>query len=288
MKSVFLKFSAIFLALSVLAGCGSSMAGTSPVSTAGLKGNWLVTGDLPVFPAGQPLPQNFGLAMTLDVVDGQVVAASSDFYPCGSGLAVGGSGILAPATIAPDGSFTLQTTQLSGMVPTVALSVHGNVPQTAGASWFGTYSATNSNAGCAPVGGKFTAIPIQAVTGTFRGAGSLGAPNSATSVPITLTAVLTQGGPEGVSPVNSVGGLSGTISISGSTCFSNGTTKIPSGSVSGDRIDAQFAMDDGSALLLLGSVKDTASSTIALTSIVVNGGACNGFFGSSGSILTRQ
>jgi hypothetical protein len=288
-----LKIFVVSLAVSVLAGCGSSMAGTSPISTAGLNGNWLVTGDLPVFPVGQPSSQNFGLAMTLDVINGQVVATSSDFYPC-SGSAVGGSGGLAPATVASDGSFTLQTLQINGVVPTVALSVHGNVSQTAGGSWFGTYSATNSNAGCTPVGGTFTAVPIQAVTGTFHGTGSLGAPTSTTPTPITLTATLTQGGPASLdppvegSPVNSVSALSGTISISGSTCFSNGTAKIPSGSVFGNRLDAQFAMDDGSMLLLTGTVKDTTSSTIVLTSILVNGGACNGFFGSSGSILTRQ
>ncbi len=113
-------------------------------------------------------------------------------------------------------------------------------------------------------------------------------------MPVTITTVLQQGGPAsldppvGNSPVNSVSALSGTISVKGSTCFSSGTAKIPSGSVFGSRVDAQFAMDDGSILFLNGTIKDTAMSAITVTSILVNGGTCNGWFGSSGTDLLRQ
>ena len=285
----------LFFLLYGLASCGSSINSLPTNATAsGLKGNWLVTTDLPIFP---PLPlsqRSFGLAMTLDVIQGQVVASSSHFYPCGNGSAVGGSGGLAPATIAADGSFTLQTVQLNGLLPTVFLSIHGSVPQTAGGSWSGSYSATNANAGCLPVAGTFTAVPIQAVNGIFSGTGSLGPSGAVSLTPVTLAITLQQGGPAsldpplGNSPVNSVNALSGTISIKGSTCFTGGTATTPHGSVFGNRIDAQFTMDDGSTLLLNGSVNDTEASTIVLTSMLVNGGSCNGWSGSFASVLTRQ
>ncbi len=300
MKSTLVRISSItfcFLFCALL-GCGSSTAGlTSTAGAPRLKGNWLLAGTLPVFAPGT-IAQNFGLAMTLDVIDGQVIAESSDFYPCSNGSA-GGSGGLMRAAIASDGSFTLQTTQLSGFTPTIVLSIHGTVPQTLGGNWSGTYSATNSNVGCVPIVGTFSAVPIQPVNGTFSGMGNLAAPSSGfsplvTSMPVTITTVLQQGGPAsldppvGNSPVNSVSALSGTISVKGSTCFSSGTAKIPSGSVFGSRVDAQFAMDDGSILFLNGTIKDTAMSAITVTSILVNGGTCNGWFGSSGTDLLRQ
>jgi hypothetical protein len=282
-----------------LAGCGSSTVGlTSTSGAAGLKGNWLLAGTLPVFAPGS-VSQNFGLALTLDVIDGQVFAQSSDFYPCSNGSAAGGSGGLTPAAIASDGSFALQTTQLNGVTPTIVLSIHGTVPEAVGGSWSGTYSASNSNVGCAPIAGTFSAVPIQRVSGTFSGTGSLGPPSSGFSPPVTpapimLTTVLQQGGPAsldlpvGSSPVNSVSALSGTISVKGSTCFSSGTAKIPSGSVFGSRIEAQFTMDDGSTLLLNGTIMDAATSTIAVTSILIEGGTCNRWFGSGGANLVRQ
>jgi hypothetical protein len=282
------------LVLGGLAGCGSgTVAPTAISASAALKGNWLVTGVLPISGPVFPLPTQFGLALTLDVVNGQVLADSTNFYPCTNG-AVGGSGSMAPAAIAADGTFTLQTLQIAGFTPTVVMTIHGTLPKTLGASWSGTYSATNSNTGCVPVSGTFIAEPIQPVTGTFSGTGSLGSPNSHIVTAPILTITLQQGGPASLDPplgnslVNSASALSGTISVAGFPCFTTGTANIPSGSVIGDLVDAQFTMNDGSRLLLIGSIPDPSVASIRLTSLLVNGGGCNGWFGSSGTILTKQ
>ena len=238
--------------------------------------------------------------MTLDVSNGQVLAEGSDFYPCGNG-AVGGRLALPAATIAADGSFTLQTQQLSATVPTVMLSIHGKAPIAAGGNWTGTYVATNSNPGCLPVSGAFTAAPIQPIRGTFLGTGTL-SPSSGTlgsppapSVPASaVTIAFVQGGPASLDPpplaflVNSATALSGTITVTGSTCFTSGTADIPAGYVFGDGVNANFAMNDGSTLLVFGGVTDLAAATIRLTTLSVMGGACDGWSGYYGSVLTRQ
>ena len=139
--------------------------------------------------------------MSLEVVGEQVVASYSDLYTCGSGAA-GGAGYLATAPIAADGSFMLQTPVLSGLVPTVTFTLNGVVPQAAGGTWSGTYSAANSNTGCSPVSGSFTATPIQSVTGTFAGSTSLGTGSS--SSPLNLSVVLQQGSAGFVTALNFV------------------------------------------------------------------------------------
>ncbi len=292
-RSTGLVFAALLLPL-LLTGCGQSPAPTTAGSGSNaLRGNWLLAGSLPVSGPVFPLPQQFGLTMTLDVSNGQVLADMSVFYPCSNG-AVGGSGALPATTIAADGSFTLQTNQVSTLVPTVMLSVHGKAPQAAGANWTGTYTATNANTGCAPVSGTFTAMPIQTVSGTFLGVGTLG-PQSGPAMPASsVTVAFVQGGPASLDPplygslVNSVSALSGTIQVTGSSCFTSGTAAIPSGAVLGDGVNASFLMNDGSRLLLHGSVLDVAATTIKLGPMLVIGGACDGWSGYFGSVLTRQ
>ncbi len=285
---------AVLLFSIMLSGCGQSPL--TPVAAPelnALKGNWLLAGSLPVSGPLFPLPQQFGLTMTLDVSNGEVLADMSFFYPCSNG-GVGGSGALPLATIAADGSFTLQTSQVNTLVPTVVLSVHGKAPQAAGGNWTGTYTATNSSPGCLPVSGTFTAAPIQAIGGTFLGVGTLGPQNAPAAPASSMTMSFVQGGPASLapplygSPVNSESALSGTIQVTGSSCFTSGTANIPSGSVLGDNVEEQFAMNDGSRLLLHGSVTDVAASTIKLSSLLVVGGACDNWFGYSGSVLTRQ
>jgi hypothetical protein len=256
-----------------------------------LTGNWLVTGSLPNFGPGVfPLPPSpsFGLAMSLNVVGEQVIASYSDLYTCGSGGA-GGAGYLATAQIAADGNFTLQTPVLSGLVPTVTFTVNGVVPQTAGGTWSGTYSATNANAGCTPVSGSFTAVPIQPVTGTFAGSANLGTVSSGS--PINLSVVLQQGSAGFVTApnfVNSQNVLSGSITVQGTSCFTKGTLSLGQGSLDGGLVQAQFAMDDGSRLLLTGAIEDTAVSKVKLDSLLVVGGQCDRLFASGNTDLVRQ
>ncbi len=286
------------LLLLAAAGCGGTATSTSlGTSTASqispLNGTWLIAGTLPTLQVSAPSKEPFGLTLTLDVDNGQIIAGESDFYPCGNGSAVGGAGNFASATIAPDGTFTLQTPQFAGLTPTVALIIQGSVPRTAGAAWTGSYSATNANAGCAPVSGTFIATPMEPVAGTYTGAGSLGAPG-ATATPIAISVTLQQGGPAsldpptGISPVNSVSALAGTISITGSPCFNSGVMSIPSGDVIGSTVGSVFTMNDGSRLLLNAGTGDTAASSVILRSLLVSGGSCDGWGGSFGVTLVRR
>jgi len=275
-----------------LAGCGGKSSSTTDI--AALRGNWLVTGSLPTLNgAGPGGAQPFSLTLTLDVANNEVLAAGSEYYPC-AGLSVGATASFLPAPIAADGTFTLQTVETGPVVPTILVTVHGAVANLSGGDWSGTYSATNANAGCAPVSGSFTAVPIQPVTGTFRGVGSLGAAGSGPAVPVTLTTVFEQGAvanqapPPGELASPEDGLLTGTISIAGSPCFTTGTGAVPMGAVLGDSFFAQFSMNDGSRLLLNGSVQEAATTSLVLTSVVVLGGNCNGWVGSTGSVLMRQ
>jgi hypothetical protein len=281
-----------------LAGCGST--GVTPLATSELKGNWLITGDMPAF---VPAVQHFSVAATLDVIDNQVYASVTDFYPCTAGGA-GGSGNFSPAPISTDGSFTLQTSQLSGVTPTIVITINGSVPKGTTTAWTGTYLATNANAGCTPVMGSFTAVPILPATGTFTGTGSMGPQNTnlVISVPQdtslvtseTIAVTLQQGGPtsldppQGHSQVNSVNALTGTISVKGSPCFSSGTSSDQSGLVIGDMTVLSFKMDDGSQLFLHGALTDPSASTLEVSSVLVMGGQCDSWAGFFQSNLTRQ
>lgn len=272
---------AVLLLSMLLTGCGQSLAPSvaAPQSNA-LKGNWLLAGSLPVSGLLLPLPQQFGLTMTLDVSNGQVLAEGSYVYQCVNG-AVGGRVALPAATITADGSFTLQTQQLSATVPTVMLSIHGKASTVAGENWTGTYTATNANTGCVPVSGAFTAMPIQTVSGTFLGMGTLGhstgmlGPPLVPTVPASSVSIaFVQGGPASLDPplppflVNSATALSGTITVTGSSCFTSGTANIPAGLVFGDGVNANFVMNDGSTLLVFGAVTDLAATMIRLSTFV--------------------
>lgn len=281
------------LLLLALSGCGSiiSTATSTPGNESALTGNWLVTGSLPNFGPGVfPLPPSpsIGLALSLDVVGEQVIASNSVFYGCGSGGG-GGAGYLATAQIAADGTFTLQTPVLSGPAPTIAFTVNGVVPKTSGGTWSGTYSATNANAGCSPVSGSFTAVPIQPVTGTFAGSANLGTVSSGT--PVSLSVVLQQGSAGFVTTPNFIDSqnvLSGTITVQGTSCFTKGTLSLGQGLVAGGFVQAQFAMDDGSKLLVTAAIEDTAVSKLKLSSFLVVGGQCDKLFASGTTDLVRQ
>lgn len=297
MPSSIRTWGVISLFLLGVAGCGgitpAAPVSTGAQSTAGalLKGNWLIVGDLPVFFTNLATAK-FGLAATLDVINGQVIANGNVFYPCG-GSGAGGTAAFTPATIAADGTFTLQTLQsATSPTPTVVETIHGTVPQTAGA-WSGTYSATNANPGCAPVSGTFTAVPIQPVTGTFIGSGTLGPANSNMGAAETATLTLQQGGPSSLDVastatyVNSVNELTGSITVTGNACFKKGT--LGTGSrVDGNTVAVSFVMDDGSDLTMTGNLKDTAASTIVVLSAHVFGGVCNGWLGFNQSNLLKQ
>ncbi|HEY4380860.1 MAG TPA: hypothetical protein VGN01_10980 [Acidobacteriaceae bacterium] len=256
-----------------------------------LTGNWLVIGSLPDAGAAAffpPRPAGFGLALSLNEVAGQVTGAQSAMYNCGN-TGGGGAGRLAATEIGADGSFTLQTPTVGGLAPTITFTVNGVAPQAIGGTWSGTYSANDSNAGCGPQSGSFTAVPIQPVTGTFQGQSTLGATSGGT--PVSISIVLQQGTTNSLptfSSITSQNALSGSITVQGTSCFTSGTLALGDGAVYGGLVEAGFTMNDGSRFLVTGAIDDTAVSKIQLESALVAGGQCDRLFLSGTTVLVRQ
>jgi hypothetical protein len=255
-----------------------------------LTGNWLVTGSLPNWgpqALSKQQPSSFGLVLSLDVVGGQVIANQSLIYTCGN-IGGGTAGYLTTADIASDGSFTLQT-PTQGVQPTITFAVQGMVPQTTAGTWSGTYGAADSNVGCSPVSGTFTAVPIQPVTGTFAGSETWNLGSGGT--PVNVSVVLQQGATNftpTISGINSQNVLSGSIAVQGTSCFTSGTLTLGEGAVYGGFVQGQFAMNDGSSLHFDGAIDDAAVSKISLVSALVVGGQCDKEFITGSSDLVRQ
>ena len=248
---------------SLLIGCGGGSPKQTAPAVSPLAGNWLLIGSLSNFGPQSVLGQGqvpFNLAVSLDVTGGMVTGNASTAFVCTNSGAGGGSGF-APAPIAADGSFELQPVTLGAEVPTETFEVHAVVPQTAGETWSGTYTATDTNKGCTSTSGAFTAVPIMPVTGTYAGAGALGQQGSSSSTPVKITAIFEQGAPAGTvftsTRINSQNVLSGSIAVEGSPCFSNGTIKPMEAQVVGSFLQAEYTMNDGSTVFVSGYVQDT-------------------------------
>ncbi len=282
-------------AVFLLSGCGAwNVLPYSPAPAASpLTGNWLVVGSLsnfgPTFGQGQA-QSPFNLAVSLDVTGGKVTGYASTAFIC-TNTGAGGAGGLVTASIGADGSFELQQPVLGPGVPTVTFDVRGVEPQTAGGTWSGTYTATNTNNGCTSTSGAFTAVPIMPVTGAYAATGTLGSQGSSGSTPLTITATFQQGAisvPSTSTRVNSQNVLNGGIAVQGSPCFSGGTINPMGGAVLGSFVQAVYTMNDGSELFVSGYIRDASVSTIELVGFLVNGGQCDKEFGSFGTSLVRQ
>jgi hypothetical protein len=289
--SSFAACGAVFL----LSGCGAwNVLPYSPTPAASpLTGNWLVVGSLsnfgPSFAQGQA-QSPFNLAVSLDVTGGKVTGYASTAFICANSGG-GGAGGLMTASIGADGGFELQPPVLGTGVPTVTFDVRGVAPQTAGGTWSGTYTATDTNNGCTSTSGAFTAVPIMPVTGTYAATGTLRSQGSSGSTPLTITATFQQGAlgvPSTSTRVNSQNILNGNIAVQGSPCFSSGTINPMGGGVLGSSVLAVYTMNDGSELFVSGYIRDASVSTIELVGFLVNGGQCDKEFGSFGTSLVRQ
>ena len=279
---------AIGLVACLFAGCGSTVI-PSRAPESPLAGNWLVVGSLAGLAPGAlgTTAPGFNLALNLQVNGSQITANLSDSYNCvnAGGAAGGRVGI---TQIAADGTFTLQS---PGQLSTITFQLQGVAPQKAGETWSGTYTANDTNPGCSPSSGTFTAVPIQPVTGIFTGKGPLGSVGSSGS-PITLTATLKQGGAVPDSPptngeINSQNVLSGSLAVQGTPCFTSGTIGATS-LVLGSMIHARVAMNDGSTVVLSGYIEDAATTRIGPVGFLVEGGQCDKLFITGDTILARQ
>jgi hypothetical protein len=287
-----LSFTACGMGL-LLCGCGGGSAPVSP-AVSPLAGNWLIVG---------PMPTGFGtsgfqLTLTVDVLENRLFAAGFGNISCGNFAQSFVFPAGATGTIATDGTFSLQT--LAGN-SVASLSVQGTVPKANDAPWPGNYTISFSPALVGPSGqvcdstltGAFTATSFPLVNGTYAGTatgdGFNGAPGT-TSISVQM--LLQQGVPmtdstSGKPYFNNIG-LTGDIRVQGSACFSSGVMNPSLSGVEGNEVVAQFTMDDGSTLGVIGTLTDPTESRIAITLIGLNGGRCVGSLIFFPSELDRQ
>jgi hypothetical protein len=277
-----LSFTACGISLP-LCGCGGGSAPAVPVAPAvsPLAGNWLIVGPMPA--NGLVSSTGFRLALTFDVNGSNVTAAGFGNDSCGNAESSFGFGSLATGTIAADGSFTLQT---PANFPEGTISIQGTVPKASDSSWQGSYTVS-FNAPLVPstcdttLTGTFTATPFPLVSGVYGGTGSSQTVVNGvlTTTPLTFQVTLQQGGtvatpiPGGTFTSKSV--LVGSIRVQGSACFTSGVTgSRPVSAVEGNQVVAQFTMDDGSTLSILGTLTDATETRITTNVALVNGGQC--------------
>jgi hypothetical protein len=264
----------------LLVGCSGGHAPVVPAQSP-LAGNWLIVGPMPLNEI--EVQPGFRLAMTVDVLDNHLFADGYGNSPCGNLTESFVFPAGATGTIATDGTFSLQTLANSSGV---SLSIQGMVPKANDLPWPGNYTFSITpppvfGQGCeSPLTGAFTAISFPLVNGVYAGKAtgqvSLNGVSGLTS--ITAQMVLQQGvvatdSGSGKSYLNNIG-LTGSIRVLGSPCFSAGVMNSSLSGVEGNEVIAQFTMDDGSTLSISGALTDPSESRIVTVLLVVQGGKC--------------
>jgi hypothetical protein len=275
----------------LLAGCGSSTNPATPVTASGLSanlgGNWLLAGSMPT---GYSLTSSsLSVTATFDVNGSTVSGIVQVQVPCVTIGAIG-SPLVLQGTVAADGSFTLNSAVIAGL--TQSFTLQGKVPAVAGGPWTGSFSFTNSGTACAgTTSGQVTATSFPSVTGAYSATAGLGNPLNGLVQSVGLKFALQQGASLTTSGIYSNLPLTGTLTVTNSTCITSGTsTGAPlAGFVEGAQIGENFLMNDGSTVLLDGQVATLNGSTISAILITTNSGTCNLSFntGSGAVLLTR-
>ena len=259
-----------------------------------LNGNWQLTGNR----ERQSYPL---LSMAIHVNGKHVTAAGDNFVVCPTSPreGVGGNQEMS-GEINPDGNFTLQTISARN---TLQLTVTGKVPDAGATSWAGNYKFTSPTShGCAfDQEGSFTATLLAPPNGTFQGPVTMSYPSAPpppgytgpTTARLKFTIRTTQG-IEFLTHDKKVGApfiylpLSGTIEVSGSACFTRGTsdTNPYANNMQGDRAHLNFEMNDESELTLIAVHTNPEEKGLVIQSAFVKGGKCDkqGFAGT----LERQ
>jgi hypothetical protein len=274
---------------SFLIGCGGSKPVAPAVSP--LAGNWLITGPMPTNVLQLAPLSGFRLAMTFDVTGNNLKASGFTNQPCSNQdpsspilISSVSHTVITEGAIAADGSFTLQT---PANFPENSLLIQGKVPE-AGDGWTGTYTESFAGEPVEPpcdgnYSGTVTATSFPLVSGLYVGGGSTPTVPGGTGTAVAFEVSLQQGGlvknpSTGISTPSS-SALTGSIQVTGSSCFSSGTIGLtPVGSVEGNLINADFVMNDGSTLHLEGALTDSTEESITPGFVVVTGGKCAGFY----------
>jgi hypothetical protein len=249
-----------------------------------LAGNWLLAGAMPT---GYSLaPSTLSVTATFDV-NGSAVSGIVQVQVACPTIGAIGSPLILQGTVAADGSFTLNSVAIAGVMQTFTLQ--GQVPSVAGGPWSGNFSFTNSGNTCAgTTSGPVTATSFPSVTGTYSATASLGNPLNNVLQSVGLKFALQQGATSTTSGTYSNLPLTGTLTVSNSTCITSGTsTGAPSGGfVEGAQIGVNFLMNDGSAVLLDGQVNSQTGSVISAILFTTKSGTCNLAFNTGSGTLT--
>lgn len=264
--STTLRFCFLLIAFQALLGCGTPPAS---LSTTSLNGNWYITGN-------RQLNQYPILSLALVVSGNQIYAEGDMLVTCSNLPAIPQGGwFTLTGQINSDGTFHLGNIFPGGAMP--QLTIDGSAPAIGSNTWSGTYSLTSP---IAPINctvnqaASFTATPFAPIHATYAGTLSGSSGNLTVNATIAQGAGVTVPGPG--TPYSYVP-LSGTITVSGSPCFTHGTSPSPSNGsqIEGDLSDIGFIMDDGSQLWLEGFLTspDEAGLNPAIASIT--GGNCN-------------
>ena len=273
-------------------GCGFKGEPFAPVPIATtpaekLEGNWLIFGSMPRLNVPLAGPnQTAGLAISFSSVGGTLTGSAFLSGTCASGETFGvifGNAL----TAVPDasGHFVTSSTQTFGW----GFTLTGTAPNLSGHPWSGTYQLSNAgtNNTCAFSGsGAFTATPVSDLTGTFSGSApvlSFSGPGTGVSSGSSLSvrATLVQGADQTPSEPTTYNAqvLQGQIQIGGIPCFTHGSTTGALGSILlGNVFNLNFNMDDGSTVLMLGTIDNAATTMLLVNNLSVVGGNCSGTY----------
>ncbi len=241
------------------------------------------------------------LSTTLVVIGNQITGQGNVQLQCSPESTVGGSFNLS-GVISNDGSFTAVSSN-PGAPPDPSLALFqimlsGNSPPAASPGlWSGNYTLSSSATAITGTqtcsyshSASFTAASIAPLNGMYAGQGYSGPFPGHGNPTVAYTLQVSQGSPTLFTRGNFSAyqlPLSATLTVTGSTCFTTGTTAgdIASSYIAGDTITIDFLMNDGSHLGLSGSLTDPTGATLSVTGSVF-GGACNLAFTSA--TLTRS
>jgi len=283
MRSGKLLLLPLLLSSLFLASCNqSNYQASSP-----LNGNWQI--------AGTAFFQPYPLLTLALVVSGNTVYGSGDVgVNCASGGAGLGGSLSVTGQIGSDGTFVLANSDAPA--DTIQVTIQGKVPAAGSKSWAGSFTITNlatSNLCTFDVSSDFVATAYPPLDGSYEG--TLAGQNVGSGSGITAATQITQGAvtsfsrPSPLAPIYYIP-LSAFITVSGSPCFTSGTSKPPTidflNSISGNSFQLSYTMNDGSTLLVSGWFTDSSESTLQLEVATVIGGQCQG--ASYSGTLTRQ
>lgn len=253
-----------------MAACGGHSNTTNPVSN--IDGNWHIVG-------AHSIPQFPFVALAVGASGNTIYASGDVGVNCSQLSAAIGGTMYLTGQVASDGSF--QMSNAASPVDTIQLTVEGKIPPTGATTWNGHFTLANaaSQTGCLfNNSGDFTATAYAPFTGTY--AGTVTSP-SIPSPGVSITLSVVQGEPtfSAQPPLGTQDftiPLTGSATVSGSSCYTAGSATAASGSlIRGDAFGLAFPMSDGSTLRLTGWFTDATESSLLVQFEQSSVGSCS-------------